>query len=132
MAKEILAGVFAVVILLKLIIGIMNPRAWMAGVAWLLQHQALLLGLYLVVTVITGYYALSSLDLIDVAVVMFFTSMLMALGLVPFSQLLLSLGQQFASQGLGQAWPAAVPWAAVAVAVLYRLISGSRGLPGKE
>jgi len=132
LAKKILAGIFAVIILLKLAIGLMSPGTWMGGVAWLLQHKVLLVGSYLVLAAITGYYALVSLDLIDIAVVMFFTSMLMALGLVPFSQLLLSMGQQFASQGIGQAWLAVVLWTAIAVAVLYRLISASRGLPRKE
>ncbi len=126
LAKKILAGIFAAIILIKLAFGLINPGTWMGGVAWLLQHQALLVGLYLVLAVITGYYALSSLDLIDIAVVMFFTSMLLALALVPFPQLLLSMGQQFVSQGLGLAWLAVVLWGAFAVAVLYRLISGNR------
>jgi hypothetical protein len=132
MAKKILASIFAVVILLKLIIWIMNPGAWMGGVEWLLGHNVLLMSIYLALIIITGYYALSSVDLIDIAVVMFLTSLLVAISLVPYSATLLKLREEIVTVGLGQAWLAVLIWGALAVAVLYRVFSPSRAQLRKE
>lgn len=130
-AKKVLASIFAVVILLKLPIGLTSPGTWMRGVEWLLEHDILLMGIYLTLIVITGYYALSSIDIIDIAVVMFLTSLLVAISLIPYTAALLKLREEMLTVGVGKAWPAVVLWAAIGVAVLYRVISGKRGLPGK-
>ena len=125
-AKKVLASIFAVVILLKLAIGLTCPGTWMRGVEWLLEHDILLMGIYLTLIVITGYYALSSIDIIDIAVVMFFTSLLVAISLVSYAATLLKLREEMLTVGVGKAWPAVVLWAAIGVAVLYRVFSKTR------
>jgi hypothetical protein len=131
LAKKILASIFAVVILLKLAIGMASPGAWMRGVGWLLGHNVLLMSIYLALIIITGYYALSSVDLIDMAVVMFLTSLLVAISLVPYSAALLKLGEEIVAMGVGQAWLAALIWGALAVAVLYKVFTKSETSPGE-
>ena len=66
--KKILAGVFAVVILLKLLALLVSPDRWLGLATALLGHSAVVVGIYLVLIVITGYYVFSSIDLIDLAV----------------------------------------------------------------
>ena len=48
---------------------------------------AIVTAIYLILLIITGYYIFSSLKLIDIALVMFFTSLLVGLSLVPYATL---------------------------------------------
>ena len=127
LAKRILAGIFAGIILLKLLVGLTNPHKWLDLTGALLGHHLIVMGIYLILLIITGYYIFSSLKLIDIAVVMFFTSLLVGLSLVPYAPLLLKMSEEIAAIGLGQAWLALVLWGAVAVAVLYEVLSKRRG-----
>ena len=72
-------------------------------------------------------YIFSSLNLIDIALVMFFTSLLTALVLIPYTTLLLSLNEQIIASGMGKAWLAMVIWGVLAVAILFRVFSKNRG-----
>jgi hypothetical protein len=121
--KRILATIFAGLILLKLLVSLTNPTKWLGLTAAFLGHPALVMGIYLVLLVITGYYIFSSLNLLDIAVVMFFSSLLIGFTLIPYSSLLLKLSEGIATAGLGQAWLAVVIWAALAVAVLCKVFS---------
>ena len=125
-AKKILAGIFAVMILLKLIILVTNPHLWMGAVEALLGQQPLVMIIYLVLIIITGYYVFSSLDLIDLAVTMFFTSLLIAISIIPYAGILLKLREEIIRIGVGQAWLALLLWGALAVAVLCKIFSPSR------
>jgi hypothetical protein len=125
-AKKILAGIFAVTILLKLIIGVINPHLWMGAVAALLGQQALVMIIYLVLLVITGWFVFSKIDLIDLAVAMLFTSLLMTISILPYAGVLLKFREEILSIGLGQAWLALVLWGALAVAVLCKVFSPER------
>ncbi len=128
--KKILAGIFAVTILLKLIVGFTSPTLWMGAVEALLGQQTLLMIVYLGLMMITGYYVFSSLDLIDIAVVMFFTSLLIALSILPYSASMLKLREEIIRVGMGKAWFAGLIWGVLALAVLYRIFSKS-GPPAK-
>ena len=55
LAKRILAGIFAVTILTKLIFLAFNPNLWAGAVQTLIGHQSLIMLIYLVLLVITGY-----------------------------------------------------------------------------
>jgi inner membrane protein involved in colicin E2 resistance len=127
LAKRILAGLFALIILLKLLVGLTNPHKWLDLTGVLLGHTSIVMGIYLILLIITGYYILSSLKLIDIALVMYFTSMLVGLSLVPYAPLLLKMSEEIAALGIGKAWLALVLWGALAVAVLYEVLSKRRG-----
>lgn len=127
LAKRILAGLFALIILIKLLVGLTNPHKWLDLTGVLLGHHIIITGIYLILLIITGYYIFSSLKLIDIAVVMFFTSLLVGLSLVPYATLLLKMSEEIAAIGMGNAWLAIVLWGAVAVAVLYEVLSKRRG-----
>ena len=125
--KRILAGSFALIILLKLVFVVTSPQQWMGFAAVFLGHYELVIVIYLILLVITGYYIFSSLNLIDIALVMFFTSLLMALALIPYSTLFISLNEQIIARGMGKAWLAMLIWGALAVAILFRVFSKNRG-----
>jgi hypothetical protein len=124
-AKRILASIFAVTILLKLIIGIFNPNLWSGMVEALLGQQTSVMIVYLVLLVITGYFVFSNLNLIDLAVAMFFTSLLIAISILPFATVLPKLREEIISIGVGKAWLAVLLWGGLAVTVLYKVFSPS-------
>jgi hypothetical protein len=121
--KKILAGVFAALILVKLLFILISPGKWMGLVTVFLGHYAIIWWVYLALIVITGYYIFSRLDLIDIALVMFFTALLIGVSLIPYSAAWLKVGREIAAVGLGKAWLAMIIWGALAVAVLYRVFS---------
>ena len=85
-----------------------------------------MIAIYLVLLVITGYFVFTRLDLIDVAVVMLFTSVLLGLSLIPYLASIPQLPEAIVSVGFAKVWPAWILWAAIAVAVLYRIFAGRR------
>jgi hypothetical protein len=123
LGKKILAGGFAVLILLKLLFLLISPGKWMGLAAVFLGHQAVLWVVYLALIILTGYYIFASLDLIDIALVMFFTSLVIGITLIPYAASLLKVGGEMAATGLGRQWLPALIWAALGVAVLYRIIA---------
>ena len=127
LGKRIIASVFAGVILLKLLALLVSPDKWMGLVAAFLEHSTIVMGTYAVLIIIIGYYVLSSIDLIDLAVVMFLTSLLIGISIIPYSGVLLKAREEILAVGLGKAWYAIVLWGAFAVAVLYRVFSPKRG-----
>lgn len=126
LAKKILAGFFAVLILVKLAALLINPGGWLHLGKVFLEHHAMVTGIYLILIAITGYFIFSSLNLIDLALVMFFTALLTGLTLMPYSTQMQQLGEAMVAVGLRQAWLAMVIWGAVAVAVLAKVFSKSR------
>ena len=126
LAKKFLAGVFAVIILLKIFILITYPHIWLGAAKALAAHQATAMIIYLILLVITGYYLFFRLDLLDLAVAMFFTSLMIGISITPYASLLPKLPEEILSLGLGQAWLPLILWGALAVVVLYKIFSPER------
>jgi len=127
LGKKILAVIFAAAILIKLAFLLVSPEGWVGATQAFLGHYAGMMGFYLVLLVITGYFVFTSLDLIDVAVVMLFTSILLGLSLIPYVASAPQLPETIVRVGFAKAWPAWILWAAIAAAVLYRVFSARRG-----
>ncbi len=125
-AKKVLATFFAGLILVKLLALLINPDKWLNLSGLLLEYHVILTYVYLALIVITGYLIFTSLNLIDIALVMLFTSFLTGLSLLPYSTPLLKLGEAMATIGLGKAWLSLVIWGALAVAVLARVFTKRR------
>ena len=126
LGKKILAVIFASAILIKLAFLLISPEQWLGATQAFLGHYALMMAIYLVLLVITGYFVFTRIDLIDVAVVMLFTSILLGLSLIPYVASVPPLPEAIVKVGFAKVWPAWVLWAAIAVAVLYRIFGGRR------
>jgi hypothetical protein len=127
LGKKILAVIFATAILIKLSFLLINPEGWLGATQAFLGHYAALTAIYLVLLVITGYFVFTRIDLIDVAVVMLFTSVLLGLSMLPYLAAIPQLREAIVNVGLAKFWPGLIIWAAIAVAVLYRIFSGKKG-----
>lgn len=126
LGKKILAGIFAVLTLIKLAFLLASPGSWLGATQAFLGHSGMVMAVYLVVLVIAGYFIFTSLDLIDVAVVMLFTAALVGLSLIPYAESLQKMGQEIGTIGFGKAWLACVIWVIIAMAVLYRVFSSKK------
>jgi len=126
LGKKILAVIFAAAILIKLAFLLISPEGWLGATQAFLGHYNVIVGIYLVLLVITGYYIFTSLDLVDVAVVMLFTGILMGLSLIPYVASVPQLPEAIVKAGVGKVWPAWILWAAIAAAVLYRVFGGRK------
>jgi hypothetical protein len=127
LGKKILAVIFAAVILIKLAFLLISPASWLGATQGFLGHYNLIVVIYLVLLVITGYFVFTSLDLIDVAVAMLFTGILLGLSLIPYLASVPQLPGAIVRVGFAKVWPAWILWAAIAVAVLYRIFAGKKG-----
>ena len=130
LGKKILAVIFAAAILIKLAFLLISPSLWLGATQAFLGHYAAIMGFYLVLLVITGYFVFTRLDLIDAAVVMLFTSTLLGLSLIPYLASMPQLPEAIVNAGFAKVWPAWLLWAAIAVAVLYRIFANRKGLKG--
>jgi hypothetical protein len=130
LGKKILAGVFAALVLTKLAFLLISPGQWLGATQAFLGHYAVVMGFYLVLLVVTGYFVFTRIDLIDVAVVMLFTGVLLGLSLIPYLAAMPNLPEAVVSVGFARVWPSWIIWAAVAVAVLYRIFAGKKGQRG--
>jgi hypothetical protein len=126
LGKKILAGVFAALVLIKLAFLLISPEGWLGATQAFLGHYTLIMGVYLVLLVVTGYYVFTSLDLVDVAVVMLFTGILLGLSLIPYLTAMPNFPEAIVEVGFTKAWLSWVIWAAIAVAVLYRMSAGKK------
>jgi hypothetical protein len=126
LGKKILAVIFAAVILIKLGFLLISPSMWLGATQAFLGHYGAIIGIYLVLLVITGYFVFTSLDLIDVAVVMLFTSILLGLSLIPYLASMPQLPEAIVNVGFAKVWPTWILWAAIAVAVLYKIFAGKK------
>lgn len=126
MAKKILAGIFAVLILFKIFALLISPTKWMNLSGLVLGHHTLVFWVYVVLLVITAYFIFSSLKLIDIALVMFFTSLLTGLTLIPYSGQMVQMGNEMVAVGFSKARLALLIWGAIAVTVLSKVVSKKR------
>jgi hypothetical protein len=126
LGKKILAVIFAAAILIKLAFLLISPASWLGATQAFLGHETMMIAIYLVLLVITGYAVFTRLDLIDVAVVMLFTSILLGLSLIPYLASMPQFPEAIVRVGFAKVWPAWILWAAIAVAVLYRIFGGKK------
>ena len=123
LGKKILAVIFAALVLIKLALLLIMPQQWLGMAQTFLGYSATLTAFYLIALIVTGYFIFTTMQLIDVAVVMLFTGLLVGFSLVPYAVSLQPAVQQFAAAGLGRAWLPWIVWIALAVAVLYRVFA---------
>lgn len=113
---EILAIIFAVLIIVKLLFVIFKPKTWVKITKPLLKNTILTTIIYLILAVVVGYYIFTSgLSIVQVAAVMLFTSLLMATGFLAYPQSILKLREAVVEEGPGKSWLSIIIWLAIAI-----------------
>jgi len=119
---EMLATIFAVLVLVKLAFIRTNPKAWINFAQPILRNSVVALVVYLALATVVGYFIFSSMTIVQVGAVMLFTSLLMGVGLAPYSQLILKVGEEILTEGLGKAWLSMLIWTGISLWVLYGVL----------
>jgi len=125
-AIEILAVIFAVLVLVKLLFVTVNPKLWMKGAESILDSYGLTTVVYTLLTVIVGYIIFKNLSIIQVAAVMLFTAVLIGLTMLPYLDKLLALGEEIIgtrTEMFRKAWLAIVIWTGIAVWTLFAVFA---------
>ena len=128
---EIIATIFAILILVKVSIVMMNPKLWLKVAEPAMRNYTLTAVVYAIIAVIVGYYIFASLNIVQVAAVMLFTAILIGLGLLPFHKHFMKIGQEMSesrSVMFQKVWLQIVIWVAMAVWVLYAVLASARVL----
>ena len=115
---EILAIIFAVLVLVKLLFVLIKPGAWMSFVGFLYKNTIVITTVYVVLAVLVGLYIFASFNIVQVAAVAVFISLLMGIGFAPFSQKLIAMNNEVIEER-GKAWLAMLIWAAIAIWTLW-------------
>ncbi len=120
---EILALIFAILILVKVLVVLINPKKWMGFATAVWRQGPILTVIYVILTVLTGYYVLDKLTIVDVGAVLLFTSLLMALTAVPYVKKILEIKNGLDDKNLvKKSWLPLLIWVAIAVWIIYALV----------
>jgi len=118
---ETLAGIMAIVVLLKLLIFVLKPQ-WLETVAkWTLNKFHVFQWIYFALTIVLGYYILQHLTIIQVTAGVFLGAMLIGIFLLGYPKDMENFYKTMLKQGLKSALPAVILWFVFASLVLYSL-----------
>lgn len=119
-AIETLAVILALVILIKFVVILINPKSWVKLVHVMLKSKAVVSIIYLILAVIIGYYLLQSLTIVQIGAVMLFTAFLYGLAFIPFMDGILPIRKVLQKGKIwSKAWLAIAIWAIIAIWILY-------------
>ncbi|MDE0212576.1 MAG: hypothetical protein OXN22_00705 [Deltaproteobacteria bacterium] len=124
-ALEVLAFIFAVVVLVKLAGLLVSPAWWMDTAGAMLNYPRACTWVYAVLAAVVGYIVFTRMDVVEVVSAMLLTSLLMGVALAPYSETILKLGKEMAGEGFGRLWPVMAIWTVIAVWALYAVLAPS-------
>ncbi|MDE0029879.1 MAG: hypothetical protein OXU42_10830 [Deltaproteobacteria bacterium] len=124
-ALEVLAFIFAVVVLVKLAGLLVSPTWWMDTAGAMLNYPRACTWVYAVLAAVVGYIVFTRMDVVEVVSAMLLTSLLMGVALAPYSETILKLGKEVAGEGFGRLWPVMAIWTVIAVWALYAVLAPS-------
>ena len=124
---EIVATIFAVLILVKLFLIVVSPKTRVKiAEAILSKNPTILTIIILILTAIIGYYIFNRFTMVDVAAVMMFLSGLMALFFIQYPKISLELARESLKSRdvfLRKNWLSILIWLAIAILVLYTILA---------
>ena len=124
-ALEVLAFIFAGVVLVKLAALLISPAWWMDTAGAMLNYPRACTWVYAALAAVVGYIVFTRMDVVEVVSAMLLTSLLMGVALAPYSETILKLGKEMAGEGFGRLWPVMAIWTVIAVWALYAVLEPS-------
>jgi hypothetical protein len=125
-AIEIIAVIFAIFILLKVAMVLINPHGWFKLADAILRNTIITTIAYSLIAVIVGYFIFRSFSIVQVAAIMLFSSILIGIGLLPFSEIFLSIRDEMLgsrSYILRKTWFTLLIWITIALWTLYAVFA---------
>jgi hypothetical protein len=119
-AIEIIAAFFAILVLVKMAFVLTVPMKWMKFGRWALKKSYLTTLVYLGLLTWVGYYVLLDMSVVQVAAVATLVALLGGLGVIPYSNELLKIGEKILKKEslLKKNWLVILIWVYFAIWVL--------------
>lgn len=121
---KILAAIFAILVLAKMIMLVVARDYWLGLVDKMYGPGNRTLTIYGVASLVVGILVLIHLSIIEVAAVMLWTALLMGLGMIPYGEMVLKWRDEVARLGLERVWWVMAIWTGLAVWVLAAVFGG--------
>lgn len=120
---EILAVIFSVLVLIKLIVIVIRPKVWLDNVVKpIYNNNVVSMLVFGIVTLISGYYLLQVMNIVVLGAVALFVSFLMALNFLLFPKETLKLSElMLKKDNVGKFWFLILVWAVFALWVLKEI-----------
>lgn len=121
---EILAVLFAVLTIVKVVVTLRSPSARVEMVEKAAKHKTSMSLLYLALTLLSGYVVIGYLGVVNVAAVMMFTYFMMGFAIMPFIDPFIKATKPYLkdpSALLMKSWPSVILWLVLAVWVLVKV-----------
>ena len=113
---EVLALIFGIGLIGKLIVAILNPKPSMKLAKRLLKHTTFTTILYLVLAGVVGIYVFQSMSITQVAAALLFGAFLLGLCLIPYADTALKIGNVMMGKNMiKKDWLALIIWVALAM-----------------
>ena len=122
-AIEIIALIFAIVIIVKLLIVSFSPRSWWGFAKGLYKTPAILFIVELILAIVVFYYLLQQLAIVQIMAAVTFGALLTGLSFTAYAKETLDLGDKILRSKtlVKRIWLPIVIWFALAVWVLIAL-----------
>lgn len=124
-AVDILAIVFSVLALAKLLICLLDPQTGLKASEELLKRPSVATIAYLILTVVVGYLVFTNLSGGQIGAVLLFSSLLMGLAVAPHSKEVLEVARRICGtkeEVLRKNWLSIIIWAIAAVWILIGVV----------
>jgi len=120
---EILALLFALFILIKLITIFINPKKWIGFAKAILKNTIPVYIVYLALTILVGWIVLSNVSIVEVGAVTLFVSLLIALSFLPYAKKLIVFSDDLMTGIIKKAFLPIIIWLVLAVWMLIAVLS---------
>jgi len=121
---ELFAWIAIVLALVKIIVVVINPKAWMNFAKTLWERPVVMMVVSLVLGIIVLTYLLETISIVQIFAVTLFVMLLSAVSLASYSKEFMKLADKLAKDKkfLRKAWVPIVVWAGLAIWALVQLI----------
>ncbi len=119
---QILALVFALIGLIKLIVILVKPEGWLKVTEKVYSgNRGVTTFIFLILTIIVGYYVLQVLTIVQVAAVFLLMSMIMGLTMVQYKDTILNFAREIYNDPsmVKNSWLIIVIWIVISLWILY-------------
>ncbi|HIG93017.1 MAG: hypothetical protein QT02_C0002G0059 [archaeon GW2011_AR9] len=122
---EILAVILAVLVLLKLVLWLINPKYLLRVAEAMMKNISLMTVFFVAIIVVVGYYILQRFSIVEIGALLLFSTMLIGVGLLPLYPTILKamrplIAKRFAM--VQSLWLAFLIWGVIAIMVLYAVL----------
>src|SRR6056297_1560650 len=119
LSLKILALIFTLLVIVKLLFLLFNSEAWIKNTKFLLDKNFLIT--WIPLTILVGYFVFKNIAIYKIAAVILFTAMLMTITFFSVPEIMLDLRKRVKKIGVKKFWFTILIWGIFAIVVLIDL-----------